>query len=879
MTNESSFLSQTLQSITSIKKREQDKRKNLFEAGKAKLLQTVDASDDQRLRLQLLLAGFRDLSAGKKGVPLIDDGQDRAMLNIRRYLELSKSDPSVSMRILGQFEAQVREKLDQESDRFDFANLYYQLLGEWTSADSPSIAASERKDEDLDGSFEHIQKYNLQNLKDKFSDVVFTPLETDEVEIDMYLDSLFDDENAQSILASLREEVRTLAVWFKERPNPFNQAVLKECIQALLTNDLLSEDAKATMTDFSENSVVLGEIADVLNLRYADLDNWSWDADEGMYYEPRRQPNGKYRIMMDQDILQAIFLHYIAATWSGHLKPKFKQLVKNSKFWRSVHKPSSLANSRRGYFTGESAPPSCSVASDQFDVFHDTFLLSALPGSLKHTADPYDDSSKDENKKSGLEIRQLQLQQMATEVIIGHSLHGEVAIVQSDLQWYATGLPHSTIRAIMRFWGIPYDWLAFFTKFMEAPLRMDPTPGQNVRIRKRGIPITDAFEKLFGESVLWCMDVAVNRLSGMNLIRSHDDLWLCGKPSVCAHAWETIEDCVRVLGLDINRNKTGSMYISDSEKDPDIAAKFPDGPVCMGMLQLSETGKWTLDQKQVSAHVRQLSKQLGESKSIIAWAQIWNACMGRFFQNVFGKPTNCFGQAHVDSILKTFAAMQGELFEAHNGSVTDYLREQIRHRFGVADVPDSFFFLSEDLGGLGLQNPFVHFFLLKDQLIKDPLDRIEEFLEAEKKQYNELKESFEALTERERRRRYELHFNRSGDDKLSGEPFFSFEEYTSHREAYSNSLMWAYRDLIKEPNEMNVYLARDFKPLFEELRHSHNLNWEGMSHEVRWIMHLYAEELEKKFGSLSIINRNMLPSGVMKMLKKRKVVWQQIIWD
>jgi hypothetical protein len=53
----------------------------------------------------------------------------------------------------------------------------------------------------------------------------------------------------------------------------------------------------------------------MLNMKYKDLKNWSWDAgDAGMPVEPRRQLNGKYRIMMDEDVLQALLLHYIGVT-------------------------------------------------------------------------------------------------------------------------------------------------------------------------------------------------------------------------------------------------------------------------------------------------------------------------------------------------------------------------------------------------------------------------------------------------------------------------------------------------------------------------------------------------------------------------------------
>jgi hypothetical protein len=78
--------------------------------------------------------------------------------------------------------------------------LYYRLLGEWTGRNGKPIEQSERNDEDLEGSFEHVQKCNLEKLKEKFASVVFTPLETDEVEIDNYMSNLFKDDHAQELL-------------------------------------------------------------------------------------------------------------------------------------------------------------------------------------------------------------------------------------------------------------------------------------------------------------------------------------------------------------------------------------------------------------------------------------------------------------------------------------------------------------------------------------------------------------------------------------------------------------------------------------------------------------------------------------------------------
>jgi hypothetical protein len=664
MATKPTLLSQTLQSITNTKMREQERRRQTFEVSKSKVLHSIAHVDDNRARLELLLSGYKDLSFSNKSVSYINRDREDTVQNTVRYLEQTHHDPSVPTDIIRSFEQNIEKKLHQESQRFEFASLYYRLLSEWTDSNSKPMEQSEEEEPQLDGPFEHVQQYDLQKLKDKFASVVFTPLKTDEVEIDTYLAGLFEDDYAQSLLDEVREDNASFARRLKKDAAPFDSHMLKKCIQALLGNNLLNDDAKSTLSEFSTNDVVLDEIADVLNLRFADLDNWTWEAIDGMYYEPRRQLNGKYRIMMDMDILQAIFLHYIAVSWCAHLKCVFARLSRDTRFWRDGEMMTADEEARHYFFTGTRPNTANGLRSRETNTFLSTFLNSSLPSSLTDGGDPYgedvgeDTERSEDDSRTGLGRRQMFLRQLATNVLIRRSLHGEVAVVQSDLQWYATGLSHSTLWAVLRFWGIPEDFITLFRKYAEAPLRMTATPGENVHTRLRGIPITDAFETLFGEIVLFCMDVAVNRLSGMTLIRFHDDLYLYGDPTETANAWETIEGFVKVLGLDINTSKTGSVYLSDKVKNPDLASKFPKGPVGMGMLQLSEKGDFTIDQDQVAAHTRQLQKQLGQCTSIMSWIQTWNACMGRFFQDTFGKPANCFGQAHIDAILETHAKMQ-----------------------------------------------------------------------------------------------------------------------------------------------------------------------------------------------------------------------------
>jgi hypothetical protein len=113
------------------------------------------------------------------------------------------------------------------------------------------------------------------------------------------------------------------------------------CIGSQLKNDLLGDEQKSIQEEFLANNVVLVDVADVLNMRFADLRNWSWEADDGMFYEPRRLLNGKFRIMMGDDILQAIFLHFVGIPWSVQLNHSFKSLM----VWKSLWKcPIQMSN-------------------------------------------------------------------------------------------------------------------------------------------------------------------------------------------------------------------------------------------------------------------------------------------------------------------------------------------------------------------------------------------------------------------------------------------------------------------------------------------------------------------------------------------------------
>lgn len=886
MASPTAVLSQTLKSITITKFKQLNKQKATYEAAKSTVLRAVDdAGDDIRDRVSHLLSGVKSLDSAST--------QDAVYKNIVRWLEQSRYDPSMPDSMLEKFEEQLRAKLDVQSRKLGLAELWSRLLTEWL--DSPLVIADESRVEEkskLDDSFELLGKDRLQQLCNKFARVVFTPLETDEVEIDMYLNNLFTGDVALKALAQLRQSIQEHGEAALKKA-PFNVETLDWCIHGLLHNTLLNEEKKTILQEFLENKIVKEEIADVLNMRFADFKNWSWDADdEGIPVEPRQQLNGKTRIHMDEDLLQALFLHFIGTTWSVALKGTLCVLF--NAMWISGTPMPSEERERRRFYLGESSqhPSICNVAAKRCNSYSEDFFMSHLPSSISIHSSGYDAEPDDSQNKTSHQIKQSLLRHLATEIHVGRYLDDEVAIIQSDLQWYATGLPHSTLIAVMRFIGVPEVWISFFTKFLEAPLNMGPSveglaPADRVRIRKRGIPIAHALEVFFGELVLFFMDLAVNQEAETFLYRQHDDLWLCGPPQKCAKAWQTMQQFAKVMGVEFNKHKTGSAYLTRGERshNEEVLNVLPKGPVAVDFLRLSpESGRWIINQELVDAHVKQLQKQLAACTSVLSWVQTWNSCIGRFFGSTFGEPANCFGSAHVDNIMETHMEMQRFLFSGENGgakSVTEHLKRWMSDSFGVTDIPDAFLLMPEEFGGLGLRDPFNSLFLVRDQLPQNPQHYLTKFSKEEIEAYKAAKIDFDALGETGRRRRFQsIYPSENGVSTHKHFPdgdldtFMTFEDFTSWRESKSVALWRAYTDLLGVPEPKNITLSADVKGALRRLAKS---QFSDPAPGDLWIVQLYSRELFEQCGGLVLVDKSLLPLGVMTVMRTRKVAWQMVL--
>lgn len=880
------MFSKTLQSLTQSKIRELAKQQIAYKSEKANILTAATQHTDLRDNIACILQGVKEL--------LPDSARNSKSSNIERWLDQARYDSSIPQAKLESFRDHLISTLDAHSLKLDIADLYSQLLTEWMSPPSALDKTSEEEDYLI---VEERQKQKLQQLCDQFERVVFEPLETDEEEIHAFLHRLFPDEVSNLALDKLRDRVSGSCSDFWQKKDPFDDKSLQACIRGLLTEDLLSEEKQDILKYFLENKVALTEVADVLNMRYADLNNWHWHAEEGTPVLPRQQLNGKYRIWVDEDVLQTLFTQYIAVRLCGTLKGILKEFIKEKSVWNWHPSPRMTERDslRRKFYMTEDKNV-FSIEEHRKNDYLETDFLLHMPLSESDLAERgmlYDDENNENGADRGVDgpsnIKQQLLRKVASQVLIHRQIYGRAAVIQSDMQWYATALPHSTILAVMKFFGFPDKWLAFFRKYLEAPLNMDDSAEGRIqtgtRIRKRGVPISHAMEKLTGELVLFPMDLAVNRETGLLLYRIHDDMWVCGEPNRCAKAWEVMQDYAKVTGVEFNRSKTGSVYLADS-LDPDISARLPTGPVMFGFLRLNaETETWEIDQSQVDAHVAQLQSQLNRCESVISWVRTWNSCIGRFFKNTFGQPAHCFGRVHIDAILSTYEKMQDTLFNsntAYSGNtVTEHLRRKIHSRFGFSDIPDAFFFLPAELGGLGLRNPFLSVLLMRDSVELSPIERVDRFSKSEQESYNYAKKTFDEMSEKLRRRRAET----VNPGPNSGEPlvitdadmntFMSFEEYTRYRKSKSNSLRVLYKNLMLVPDTKRIQQTRECRDALDSVRRQFRLS--NQSPEEMWILQLYADDLLQRFGGLNLVDKRFLPVGVLAMMKEKRVKWNMVL--
>ncbi|TGO44454.1 hypothetical protein BCON_0515g00010 [Botryotinia convoluta] len=490
-----------------------------------------------------------------------------------------------------------------------------------------------------------------------------------------------------------------------------------------------------------------------------------------------------------------------------------------------------------------------------------------------------DEGDSDNLPKTPMEIKQFILHLLSTEIIINTKLHGEISCARSEFESFGPSLPHSTIFCVLGFFGLSVKWSRFFQKFLEAPLKFVDDISSEARVRKRGVPGAHALSAVCGETILFCLDYAVNQSTdGVQLYRMHDDFWIWS-PShqSVVKGWNSILQFSEVMGVTLNKGKTGSVRITSSGSKQPIDSSLPIGDIRWGFLKLDPTtGHFTIDQPMVDQHVSELQSQLRDKKSVFSWIQAWNTYAGRFFTSNFGNPSNSFGRAHVDAMLSSFRHIQNLIFT--NTNVVSYLKDTLKERFGIDNVPDGYLYFPTSLGGLELHNPFIGLLQLRDGVYETPETLMDNFFEAEIEAYRVAKDNFE-------KRAPQVNVAMARQWQFDGrnlsdlQDFMSFEEFTRYREKASNFregvLFEVFENLLKQPSKDSADWDESDMIQAKAIEGGFSSAFEGMDMGYwKWVVKLYGKEMIERFGGLAAVDKGLLPTGMVNLVRSGKIQWQ-----
>ncbi|KAK7061363.1 hypothetical protein R3P38DRAFT_3302564 [Favolaschia claudopus] len=844
-THSASF-GKTLQFITTIKLDELEKQKAAFTSSTLPIIEKAAAcGDDLPRRVELLLDAVRSWrgSGAVDSMSVIGGKLDLSCLDL--WLLQARKDPGFSSDVLKDWAETLERHIRHSMTRYEFAQLFGGLFNEWLSSGDSVLEQEESSGTTPTAEFIELGRKEMYEQQERLKSIIFESKVVDTDGLWAYLANLFSESTSAEALETMRRELRDFGEELRGRV--ITAEDMKWVIKSLLSAELMVEEKRNTLREFTQNQTVLDELATVMTMRLSSVETWSWP-ESGAKVDMRRALNGKYRAFTDIDPFDALFLQYIGVMW----QIKFKQCcidIFSSKAWKQEFLPLSRQQrlDRQKYFLEYA---SNSIHSHRQTRRKEHFLVGQLASHTESTSsyDDYENPSKTQIPVA--HVKQELLHTIATECYLNSTLHGTHTIVCTDLEWFGPSLAFDTILTCLEFFGVPKTWLDFFKAFLQVPLTFkDDAPG-DARVRQCGTPISYALSTFFGEAVLFGLDFAVNQSAdGLFLYRIHDDLWWCNSDSnKCLSAWVEVKKVRHSLYLLF---KTGAACVGAK-----LSPQLPSGEIRWGFLRFeANKSRFVIDQAEVDKHIAELRRQVAATKSIFGFINAYNKYLAFFSRNFGARPTVsfgpalCLGQAHLDDMIDTLARIQTEVFPSSSGGAVGALRAIIAERFGVSDLPDGYFYFPISSGGLELRNPLIELLAVRNAIGPDPASEFSKQMDKDEERYRQLQERWNTD---------------AAASPSRNETFPSFQDYIAHRETGLHQWKDRYVDQMSTS-----------KPMSLKLLPGHTAVNRSMDFYDRWVLSLYGDQMIKKFGSLEAVDPTLIPVGLVHLFRASRHQWDQ----
>lgn len=867
-----SSISTSLKTITDFKSLQLDENDTRYAKYRQDVLESIK-DVDPTTKLELLIDAISNPKAPRwdPQSALIDSEK----LDRYRKLNLfSSASPVISDAQKLEWCEELITSLNSESEKYKYAKLFSKLVYE--------------EDDITEESAEKASQPEMAEQRAQFESIVFSESNTDEKAIHEYLDTLF---TSKKDLDGLRENVASFCNSFLPQVESTGKTItaseIEGTIRSLISSGLMDNDNTKVLREFLASSNIVSEITNVLNSKLASIGTWSWPK-QGMEAAMRRQLNGKYRVYVHADLLDAIFTHYIGVAFGARFRDFFI-LYSNGPAWKkSVTQEHHDKNFSRFYYGGVLRRDAEGINDVRKEYQYDKYFLVQMPrsvfqsqGSYDGDDDDSDDGNNNKNTDKGSEVNVFKLKQgllrfLVTEIELSKELGHSHTVIRSDYSWFGPSLSHTTILAVMKYIGVTEDWLAFFKTFLELPMRFsEDGPDAKMRKRSKGTPMSYSLSELFGETVLFMLDYAINRIDkGVFLYRAHDDFWLWHRDQqVCVAAWKEIQRFNKVMGLEINQEKTGSLTVNGK-----TCQDLPEGDIRWGFLVLNSEGKFVIDQANVDTHISEIKRQLAKPKAILTWISCYNSYVARFLPNNFAHPAPCFGYEHIDDIVRTLERVHQELFKEHKGSVTAFLSDWIEKRYGVTGLTTGWFYLPMVWGGLHLKAPTFSYILLQTSRALTEARQRRNNVAPVHPHFGNCPEHDRSTYDKAVADWKQGDYTPSKKDnpygKFSNKPedFPSFEKFTEERE---RSFEWWRRRYIYLLST-DSFKSTDL-PKSEEVSLQFDKGGAGLPRraleDLDTVYALYGEEMLHQWGGSRPIWDISLPLGMIEVWNKKKPVW------
>lgn len=103
----------------------------------------------------------------------------------------------------------------------------------------------------------------------------------------------------------------------------------------------------------------------------------------------------------------------------------------------------------------------------------------------------------------------------------------------------------------------------------------------------------------------------------------------------------------------------------------------------------------------------------------------------------------------------------------------------------------------------------------------------------------------------------------------------TFEDYTRHRQSTSSLLNSAYNKLLDVPFQKGANLERFVN---QALAHAGIKTAEDSKVlQVKWVLQLYHDELQERWGGSRLVDERYLPLGLLAMMRRKAVQWTMVL--